>query len=158
MIIFKSPLVRSAAVISILFSAVGLCGLIWPMPLVDAQARAKNELEVTDVWADELGSSFESAKARPLFHENRRYAVAQQPIQTQTKLPNKKTFDFKLVGILGNSSTERTAYLQNETTQETVSVRVDDLVDGWTVEQISERGMSISSGEDNKFIELSGGT
>lgn len=155
--VFGSPLLLTLLAGTILSLMATLLPHVLPLPvLVDPwaeQAVAGSADSTSNVQAAEI----ERALERPIFHDNRRPAQEQQAAPQAVQTVLKVEAPFILVGIMGNASRGRSAYLQNKDTDETVNVTEGAQAGNWTVDTIGENFVTLIMGDEREVIQLASG-
>ena len=124
-----------------------------PLPNGENESRSVADIDRESMVAEQNRSDFTKTFARPLFHVNRqkekpalqRKQVA--PVVRVAKLP------FLLIGVVGADSSNLTAYIQNENTQETLSVKEGQVLGVWKVEKIRQSSVTFVNGNIRKVVE-----
>jgi hypothetical protein len=152
-----SPLISSLIVLNV-FALIFLGGPYF-LPLPDIDKFGSRDQSVIDAFGRKPTDSpdVQIAIRRPLFHENRRRPVAPVVAPVQQQATVKPDAPFKLVGILGGRDNNRTAYLQNLNSSETVSAKVGDILEQWTVDTIGTNFVTLVYGDERKILELTDG-
>lgn len=139
-----------------------LCGLLflgapylWPLPYEVTMARGNQDYAEKGT-SSSFNASHEEALRRPVFHVNRR---PPQEIIERTVAPTPVRIEapFELVGVLGGTGGQLTAYLQNKSTGETNSVRVGQKIEDWRVDKVGQDFVALVMGDERRVVQLSGG-
>ncbi len=153
--ILDSPIVKTMLGFNALVLAVLFLPALWPLPAIELIKGP--EIGAEDI-ADYLGDgNFQISEAvkRPLFHSNRRPAVAAAKPQIAAKpevLVEK--FTLELVGIMGATAQSRTAFLLDTDSTQTTSAKVGDILNGWSVVEISLDTILLNKELEQKTLSL----
>lgn len=154
--VFESPIVRTLAGANIALLLLMIVPMLSPLP--EASKTNVDSIGVTDI-ADYFGRpevAMSAAIDRPIFHANRRPAVARpeqaapvaQPVQQEERLT------LELVGIMGMTAEQRTAFLQDASSATTHAVKAGQILQGWTVVSIEADTVTLSKGPQERILSL----
>lgn len=154
--VFDSPLIRLIASVNTVLLLLLLVPLFWPLP--SANVGAGGEITAADI-ADYLGESeivVSEALERPLFHANRRQAVAEEaaPIVVAAPVQQEEVFTLELVGVMGATASQRTAFLSDTASATTHTVRQGGAVAGWTIDEIGSASVTLSKAGQTKTLSM----
>ena len=151
--LFESPLLRSLFVLNLI--VIGLLFLPQLSPLPRISTANKLEVTTSDI-AEFLGGDdhgISEALARPLFHANRRPPQElQAPVEVAPIIP-KADFTLELVGVMG-AAASRTAFLMDSRSQQTHTVKVGQVVGGWSIIEIEANAVRMSNDVEEKVLSL----
>lgn len=153
----KTPLLKPIFIINILLLLIFLVSGALPLPAGDMDVREHKLQDDLNTLLSEKAGDMETTKARPLFHANRRPPVAVVAAAPVAPKPKKVEFEYRLAGILGSSSSSRTAYLQNSRTQETVVVKSGDVLGPWKILEVAADSILVVGPDGEKAINLASG-
>ncbi len=152
----RSPLLNSL----LLMNAAALLALVfaqyWPRPRLESTYVDGTIAQMADAAPVTSQQDIAQVKERPLFHHNRRRPVVSVAVK-QAPLVRKREVPFSLAGILGSAAGGRTAYLQNHQTQETVTVRAGETLEGWQVIAVHDREVVLKADGLTRTLQLDDG-
>ena len=157
MMILSSPLLRTMLVLMLFCFLLLFVPYLVPLPSGTNASRSVADLDSDDVIAAQSRSEFSKAFARPLFHINRQKekpapkSKETAPVTQVIKLP------YLLIGVVGAGGSGAKAYIENETTHETMSVKEGQVLGDWKVEKIGQGLVTFVNGDVRKVVELSNG-
>ncbi|CAN0286895.1 unnamed protein product [Ectocarpus sp. 13 AM-2016] len=130
----------------------------WFWPLPNAELIDDREITAADI-ADYLGESrteVSEAIERPLFHKNRRAALAAAVTEVAEEAPVAPidVFTLELVGIMGTNSALRTAFLLDAQSGQTHAVKTDQILNGWSIVEITPDSVFLMKGLEQKMLSL----
>lgn len=155
--ILESPLIASLVVTNCLGLAIVAAAAFLPLPDTSDSRSAPTGPSAKESTLRDQGLDLSKALDRPIFHVTRRKpqqrvaAPKQEPVQEKVEAP------YSLVGVLGSSEAQRTAYLQHNETQETLVVQLGSTIGSWRVDTIGTNFVTLVMGEDRQVIQLAGG-
>ena len=152
-----SPLLKTLLIVNAMLCIGLFLSSIWPLPEVESNRSVSTSDILADLWETEFVVDQSAAVDRPIFHENRRAAVAIAATPKRQSIRVAKEFDYRLVGIMGATDGQRTAYLQQVSSGETISVRESNLIADWTIQSIEADRILVSNGIDQRTLDLSSG-
>lgn len=136
-----------------------LMGTVYLLPLPGPD-QSQSSAETTENQNNRQGSreiDLQTALARPLFHENRRPPQQEVAAPVVEAAPVKLKPPYQLVGILGSTEANRTAYLQHTQSQETVAAKINEPAGDWRIVQIGTNFVTLELNGEREVIQLSGG-
>lgn len=155
--VFGSPLLLTLLTGTVLSLIATLLPHVLPLPSEDDPAREQARNGSTESASNVQIAVMAQALERPIFHENRRPAQEQKAAPQAVQPVLKVEAPFILVGIMGNASRGRSAYLQNKDTDETVNVTEGAQAGNWTVDTIGENFVTLIMGDEREIIQLANG-
>lgn len=157
MTLFSSPIIRLLVAVNVLTLMALAIPKIWPLPEADTYVAPNNNEVLSDFLGGNGSIDQSPARSRPIFHENRRPPqIKTESVQAPVR-EVRKEFAFNLVGIVGSSQGQRTAYIQNSETGETLSVQESNIVADWTISKVEADHILVENESDQRRIELSPG-
>lgn len=152
---FDIPVNRYFAHVALVSALLLISSHWWPLDVSPPGRRAGTALSAVLPGKTTTSPDDGPALARPLFHENRRPAVAvPKAVAVPAAAPKPVEFSYDLSGVMRSRDGGYVAYLSHRTSAETVSVRMGDTVEGWTVETISERAVTVQIGKRQVVREI----
>jgi len=154
--IMDSPIVKTMLGLNALVLAALFLPALWPLPAIELKKGP--EIGAEDI-ADYLGDgNFQILEAvkRPLFHSNRRAAVA-APAKPQVVAKSEvrvEKFTLELVGIMGANAQSREAFLLDTDSAQTTSAKVGDILNGWSVVEVRQDTVLLSKELEQKTLSL----
>jgi hypothetical protein len=101
----------------------------------------KMEIAATSLDSPTSVVDFEVIQARPLFHQSRTYYVPPDPEAMQARLTPP---DYRIVGAMAMPKQPLAAILLNNQTGARLKVAVGDILDGWTVEEVTDKRVALT--------------
>ena len=105
-----------------------------------------------------LNTDTQVVLAKPIFHKNRRPPVEEVQVAAPVVPERRPEAPFRLVGIMGASEDNRTAYLESLQDQATIVAKNGDTLEGWEVVTIGANFITLTFGGERKVLELNGGS
>ncbi len=152
----RSPLLNSLLFMNAAALAALFVAQFWPRPELENTYLDGSIAQFADAAPVTSQQNIAQVKERPLFHHNRRRPVVSVSDKQEPQVRHREV-PFALAGILGSSATGHTAYLQNQQTQETVSVRAGETLEGWRVMAVNDREIVIEADGLTKTLTLDDG-
>lgn len=152
----RSPLLNSLLLLNTAALAALVFAQFWPRPELENTYLDGSIAQFADSAPVTSQQDIAQVKERPLFHHNRRRPVASVSVKQAPQVRNREV-PFALAGILGSLATGHTAYLQNHQTQETVSVRAGEILEGWRVVAVNDREVVLEADGFTKTLKLDDG-
>lgn len=154
MVFLESPLVKALLAVNGLMLIVLLVANYWPLP--DAPAQSEKEISAEEIagYLGETRADPRVAIERPIFHINRR---PPKPVPVKPKaapVVRKPAFLLELVGVMGATSGNPTAFLLHTGNQQTHTVRSGQVVDGWTITEIGLDSVRLVKDSEQKTLDL----
>lgn len=155
--IYQSPLIGTLSLSTFLVFVLLLSVRIWPLPnSVDEDASTPSS-EGDQRTIVRRQAELNIALARPIFHQNRRPPQAREAEQVQIAEPKRAEAPYLLVGIVGTADDNRSAYILNQETQETVAAIIGQQLGAWKVDTIGTNFVTLTLGEERRVIQLADG-
>ncbi len=155
--ISSSPLVNTLVLLNGIFGCLVLISTLLPLPgyggRFDSHSQIDEEPDIDVGFEIDAGAVL----ARPVFSSNRRPPAPVASVPVSSAPAPRIEVPFILVGIMGNSERDRTAYLQHNSTGETVSVRVGQYAGDWQVDTVGQNFVTLVFGNERRVIELGSG-
>lgn len=151
--LWESPALKSLLALNFLVCGLLLAPQFWPLPQRVTTVTA--EITASDI-AEFLGAAtheMDDALARPIFHTNRRPPQEAQEIVEVAPVVTKPEFTLELVGVMG-AAASRTAFLMDTSSQQTHTVKVGQVVDGWNIIEIDTNTIRLSNDLEEKVLSL----
>ncbi len=132
---------------------------VYLVPLPDSNIGLNSTRAQNDIFSGlkSLDTDTSLVLARPLFHRNRRPPAKEVKIAVPEAPEVRREVPYRLVGVVGSSETNRSAYLQSTDTNETIVAKVGSTVDVWIVDTIGSNFITLVHDGERKVLELSGG-
>lgn len=151
---WASPLLRTILLMNLCAVLLLVAASNWPLP-----GQGSRNLPDTETLfiEDEVGAQAQDVSGileRPLFHENRQKTLPKKVAQQAAPIKRDVEPPFNLVGVLGSRTGGRTAYLFNRNSQETLSVKVDQLAGDWRVVQIEAAFIVLEAGGMQRKLDM----
>lgn len=107
------------------------------------------ELPALSLLAPETASDLEVLESRPLFHATRRFYL--EPVETMAATRSDPP-DYELAGAMMLPDGPAIAVLRHRQTSQRIKIRVGDVLDGWTVDEVNVQQVFVSLGDDRVAI------
>jgi hypothetical protein len=155
--IISLPLTKTLLCLNIAGLLLLLIVTLIPLPSYDHQENNAKGFQLDDLF--ESGRSLDDTVAReqPIFHVNRLPAKTRTETQAVPKATIKREFEYELVGILGASSEQPTAYVRDKKTEETLTVQQGQTIGNGVIEAISNDQIIVIFEGREITLKLSGG-
>lgn len=155
--LMNSPLLRTLICMNV-FLVFGLfLAQFVPLPDIERDDRSSSLNASLSEGLKPVSIDTATILARPLFHQNRRPPVPVAEAVAPQVIREKLVAPYALVGVMGASENQRTAYLQHTQTNETVVAKVGDTVGVWAVDTVGTNFITLVFEDERQVIELNGG-
>ena len=155
--ILGSRLIPTLIVINVVGAASLALPYALPLPSTENDGTRSDGAEDLFQGLRPLNTDTQLVLAKPLFHQNRRPPVEQVKVATPAAPVQRPEAPFRLVGIMGASDDNRTAYLESLEDQATVVAKNGDTLEGWEVVTIGANFITLTFNGERKVLELNGG-